>query len=308
MDHINIGFIGLGNMGAGMCLNIIKNGYKVTVHDINKDSAVSALEMGAVWANSPKELAQKSDVIFTSLPGPKEVEAVSVGEQSILDGIGEGSIWVDLSTSSPNLIQALHETFASKGAKVMDAPVSGGVTGAESGRLAIMVGGDEETFNNLKSVLESFGDRVTYTGPIGTGTICKLMNNAFQYGMEVLLSESLTLGVKAGVNTQKLVECLRNGGGGRGNILNVTFPQTYLKGKFDPPRFKLNGAQKDVSLALELARQHDVPMASATHTYNEMTSAINRGWGDLDSRVSLLLQEERAGNIEVRITDEDDVS
>ena len=236
MDHINIGFIGLGNMGAGMCLNIIKNGYKVTVHDINKDSAVSALEMGAVWANSPKELAQKSDVIFTSLPGPKEVEAVSVGEQSILDGIDEGSIWVDLSTSSPNLIQALHETFASKGAKVMDAPVSGGVTGAESGRLAIMVGGDEETFNNLKSVLESFGDRVTYTGPIGTGTICKLMNNAFQYGMEVLLSESLTLGVKAGVNTQKLVECLRNGGGGRGNILNVTFPQTYLKGKFDPPR------------------------------------------------------------------------
>ena len=308
MDHINIGFIGLGNMGAGMCLNIIKNGYKVTVHDINKDSALSALEMGAVWANSPKELAQKSDVIFTSLPGPKEVEAVSVGEQSILDGIDEGSIWVDLSTSSPNLIQALHETFASKGAKVMDAPVSGGVTGAESGRLAIMVGGDEETFNNLKSVLESFGDRVTYTGPIGTGTICKLMNNAFQYGMEVLLSESLTLGVKAGVNTQKLVECLRNGGGGRGNILNVTFPQTYLKGKFDPPRFKLNGAQKDVSLALELARQHDVPMASATHTYNEMTSAINRGWGDLDSRVSLLLQEERAGNIEVRITDEDDVS
>ena len=122
------------------------------------------------------------------------------------------------------------------------------------------------------------------------------------------MSESLTLGVKAGVNTQKLVECLRNGGGGRGNILNVTFPQTYLKGKFDPPRFKLNGAQKDVSLALELARQHDVPMASATHTYNEMTSAINRGWGDLDSRVSLLLQEERAGNIEVRITDEDDVS
>ena len=109
MDHINIGFIGLGNMGAGMCLNIIKNGYKVTVHDINKDSAVSALEMGAVWANSPKELAQKSDVIFTSLPGPKEVEAVSVGEQSILDGIDEGSIWVDLSTSSPNLIQTLHE-------------------------------------------------------------------------------------------------------------------------------------------------------------------------------------------------------
>ena len=305
MDHLNIGFIGLGNMGGGMCLNIIRAGYKVIVHDINKEAALPALEMGATWEDSPKELSQKCDVIFTSLPGPKEVEAVSIGEEGIFDGITEGAIWVDLSTSSPKLIQTLHETFASKGAKVMDAPVSGGVTGADIGRLAIMVGGEEETFTSLKPIFESFGDRVTYTGTIGTGTICKLMNNAFQYGMETLLSESLTLGVKAGVDTEKLVECLRNGSGGRGNILNVTFPQTYFQGKFDPPRFKLTGAQKDVSLALALAREHDVPMASATHTYNEMTSASNRGWGNLDSRVSLLLQEERAGNIEVRIDSKD---
>ena len=217
MDHLNIGFIGLGNMGGGICLNIIRAGYKVIVHDINKEAALPALEMGATWEDNPKELSKKCDVIFTSLPGPKEVEAVSIGEEGIFYGITEGAIWVDLSTSSPKLIQTLHETFASKGAKVMDAPVSGGVTGADIGRLAIMAGGEEETFTSLKPIFESFGDRVTYTGTIGTGTICKLMNNAFQYGMETLLSESLTLGVKAGVDTEKLVECLRNGSGGRGN-------------------------------------------------------------------------------------------
>ena len=148
MDHLNIGFIGLGNMGGGICLNIIRAGYKVIVHDINKEAALPALEMGATWEDNPKELSKKCDVIFTSLPGPKEVEAVSIGEEGIFYGITEGAIWVDLSTSSPKLIQTLHETFASKGAKVMDAPVSGGVTGADIGRLAIMAGGEEETFTS----------------------------------------------------------------------------------------------------------------------------------------------------------------
>ena len=305
MGQLNIGFIGLGNMGKGMCLNIIQSGYKVTVYDIDKEATLPAIEMGATWADSPKDLSEKCSIIFTSLPGPKEVEAVSIGEHGIFHGITNGSIWVDLSTSSPTLIRVLHQTFSSKGAKVMDAPVSGGVTGAETGQLAIMAGGDEEIFLSLKPIFKSFCDRLTYTGPIGTGTICKLMNNAFQFGMETLLSESLTLGVKAGVATETLVECMRNGTGGRGTILNVTLPQTYFQGNFDPPRSKLIGAQKDMFLALELARKHDVPMAAVSHTYDEITSAVNRGWGQLDYRVRLLLQEERAGNIEVRIPKHD---
>ena len=304
MEDTSIGFIGLGNMGNGMCLNIIRSSYKVTVHDVDKDAALPCLEMGASWAETPKELAQNCDIIFTSLPGPTEVEAVATGEEGILDGINNNSVWVDLSTSSPKLIRRLHEAFVSKGATVLDAPVSGGVTGAQRGRLAIMVGGDEYAYLKVKPIFDSFGDRVTYTGDIGSGSICKLMNNAFQYGMERLLSESLTLGVKAGVDAETLVECIKNGGGGRGNILNVTLPATYFQGKFDPPLFKLRGASKDLSLALELARDHDVPMEGATNTFNEITSAMNRGWGDLDSRVYLLLQEERAGNVEVRIPKE----
>ena len=300
MTDTTVGFIGLGNMGGGMSMNIARGGYNMVVHDLNRDTATQLLEYGAEWAESPKELAEVSDVIFTSLPGPAEVEAVATGDEGLMKGIKPGSVWLDLSTSSPTLIRRLAGVFAEKGVTVMDAPVSGGVRGAQHGRLAIMVGGDEKVFEELRPLLESFGDRVTHTGDIGSGSICKLMHNSVGYGMQMILSECLTLGVKAGVDPEKLVECIRNGSVGRGNLLNVTLPETYFKGIFDPPNFALRLARKDVALALELGREYDVPMAAAGHAYNELTSAINRGWGEMDSRISLLLQEERAGNVEVR--------
>ena len=304
MTGKTIGFIGLGNMGSGMSMNISEAGYSMVVHDLNQDLATQLLENGARWAQSPKELAESCDVIFTSLPGPKEVEAVATGDEGLVEGIRKGSVWLDLSTSSPTLIRRLAGVFSEKGASVMDAPVSGGVRGAMEGKLAVMVGGDEKIFQQLSPILESFGDRVTYTGEIGTGSICKLMHNSIGYGMQMILSECLTLGVKAGVDPEKLVECIRNGSVGRGNLLNVTLPETYFKGIFDPPNFALRLARKDVSLALELGREYDVPMEAASHAYNELTAALNRGWGEKDSRISLLLQEERAGNIEVRIKTE----
>ena len=304
MTGKTVGFIGLGNMGSGMSMNISEAGYSMVVHDLNQDLATQLLENGARWAQSPKELAESCDVIFTSLPGPMEVEAVATGDEGLVEGIRKGSVWLDLSTSSPTLIRRLAGVFSEKGATVMDAPVSGGVRGAMEGNLAVMVGGDEKIFQQLSPILESFGDRVTYTGEIGTGSICKLMHNSIGYGMQMILSECLTLGVKAGVDPEKLVECIKNGSVGRGNLLNVTLPETYFKGIFDPPNFALRLARKDVSLALELGREYDVPMEAASHAYNELTAALNRGWGEKDSRISLLLQEERAGNIEVRIKSE----
>ena len=304
MTGKTIGFIGLGNMGSGMSMNISEAGYSMVVHDLNQDLATQLLENGARWAQSHKELAESCDVIFTSLPGPMEVEAVATGDEGLVEGIRKGSVWLDLSTSSPTLIRRLAGVFSEKGATVMDAPVSGGVRGAMEGKLAVMVGGDEKIFQQLSPILESFGDRVTYTGEIGTGSICKLMHNSIGYGMQMILSECLTLGVKAGVDPEKLVECIKNGSVGRGNLLNVTLPETYFKGIFDPPNFALRLARKDVSLALELGREYDVPMEAASHAYNELTAALNRGWGEKDSRISLLLQEERAGNIEVRIKSE----
>ena len=301
-----VGFIGLGNMGSGMSMNIAKSGYKMIVHDLDRNAAIPILEFGAEWADSPREVAEKCDVIFTSLPGPLEVEAVATGENGLLEGVSGSSVWLDLSTSSPTLIRRLADTFGNKGATVMDAPISGGVRGAQKGLLAVMVGGDRDTFDQLLPLLESFGDKVTYTGDIGAGSICKLMHNSIGYGMQMILSECLTLGVKAGVEAEALVECIRNGSVGRGNLLNVTLPETYFKGKFDPPNFALKLARKDVALALELGREYDVPMEAASHAYNELTAALNRGWAEQDSRIALLLQEERAGNIEVRLAGNDD--
>ena len=301
-----VGFIGLGNMGSGMSMNIAKSGYKMIVHDLDRNAAIPILEFGAEWADSPREVAEKCDVIFTSLPGPLEVEAVATGENGLLEGVSGSSVWLDLSTSSPTLIRRLADTFGNKGATVMDAPISGGVRGAQKGLLAVMVGGDRDTFDQLLPLLESFGDKVTYTGDIGAGSICKLMHNSIGYGMQMILSECLTLGVKAGVEAEALVECIRNGSVGRGNLLNVTLPETYFKGKFDPPNIALKLARKDVALALELGREYDVPMEAASHAYNELTAALNRGWAEQDSRIALLLQEERAGNIEVRLAGNDD--
>ena len=313
MDDINIGFIGLGNMGQHMCLALIQKNYNVTVHEINREAALPALELGAAWADTPKELAQKSDIIFTSLPGPTEVEAVATGEDGIFDGITSDSVWADLSTSSPELMRRLQETFSSKGASILDAPVSGrrsdenGVT--LNGVLSIMVGGYENIYMKLKPIFESFGNKVTYTGEIGSATICKLANNMFQYGLERLLVESLTLGVKAGVPAEILMQCIRNGAGGSGRILNVSMPDTYLQGKFDggtgsESTFAIS--RKDMALVLELGRELNVPLQIATGTYNDMTAAVNRKeWANLNYRVYHLLQEERAGNVEVRIQPRD---
>ena len=305
MDEINIGFIGLGNMGHHQCRALIQSSYKVTVHDINKEAAIPFLELGASWADNPKEVAQRCDVIFTSLPGPIEIEIVATGEAGLLDGISNGSVWADLSTGSPKLIRRLHETFAAKGASILDAPVSGRKSDENgvglNGVLSIMVGGDEETYLKVKPIFESFGEKVTYTGEIGSATICKLMNNIYQYGLERLLVESFTVGVKAGVPAETLLECIRNGSGGRGDILNVHVPNMYMRGNFEKGHSTFRIAKKDVALALELGREYDVPMQQATDTYNELTAGANRKeWADLHYMIYHLLQEERA-DIEVRL-------
>ena len=172
-----IGFIGLGNMGGGMSLNIQRAGYPMVVYDLREEAAKPLLEGGARLANSPAEVASLSDVTFTSLPGPKEVEAVATGAEGLLEGIRPGSVYVDLSSSRPTLIRELEPVFRQKGVHVLDAPVSGGKSGAASGNLAVMVGGEREVYERVKPVLDSFGDKVFYAGGIGAGSICKLVHN-----------------------------------------------------------------------------------------------------------------------------------
>ena len=299
---MELGFIGLGTMGSSMALNVIKAGHHLTVNDINRDAAGPHLEAGAAWADSAQEVAEASDIVFTSLPGPPEVEAVALGEHGILSGISPGQVYFDLSTNSPTLVRRLHDAFAARGAHVLDAPVSGGPQGARSGRLAIWVGGDKDVFERCKPVLDAIGDQAFYVGAIGTGSVAKLVHNCTGYILQTAIAETFSMGVKAGVEPLALWQAVRQGALGRRQTFDG-MAQNYLPGRFDPPDFALRLARKDVSLAVEVGREFDVPMRLANLTMAELTEALNRGWGQRDSRVAMLLQEERAG-AEVRVARE----
>ena len=182
---------------------------------------------------------------------------------------------------------------------MLDAPVSGGPRGAESRRLALWVGGDEGVFTRYKPVLHAIGDQPQYVGPIGAGSIAKLVHNCAGYVIQTALAEVFTLGVKAGAEPLALWKAVRQGALGRRRTFDGLVDH-FLPGKFDPAAFSLRLAHKDVTLATSLGREHRVPMRLASITLEEMTEALNRGWGERDSRVAMLLQEERAG-IEIRV-------
>jgi 3-hydroxyisobutyrate dehydrogenase len=241
-------------------------------------------------------VARQSEVTITSLPGPPEVEAVAAG---LLDGIAPGAVWIDTSTSRPTLIRTLEPRFRARGAHVLDAPVSGGKTGAESRNLAVMVGGDRAVFDRVKPVLDAFGDKVFYAGAIGAGSVAKLVHNMIGHSVRQALAEGLTLGVKAGVEAEALWECVRRGALGRMHYLHEGLPRTVFRGQYAPPMFALSLARKDIGLATELAHEYDVPMPMTTLAEQIAMEAMNRGWGDQDNNVVFRLQEEAAG-VEVR--------
>ncbi|MFQ6027472.1 MAG: NAD(P)-dependent oxidoreductase [Dehalococcoidia bacterium] len=294
-----VGFIGLGNMGGGMSLNTQKAGYPLVVHDLREEVTRPLLEGGARLGSSPADVSRRCDVTFTSLPGPKEVEEVVTGPEGILEGIRPGSVYVDLSSSRPTLIRELEPIFRQKGAYVLDAPVSGGKTGAASGNLAVMVGGDREVYERIKPILDAFGDKVFYCGEIGAGSICKLVHNMIGHSVRQAIAEGLTLGVKAGVEPEALWEAARRGSLGRMRVLHEGLVRTMFRGEFEPASFALELAFKDISLATELAREYNVPMPMSTLAEQIAMQAMNRGWSHMDSGVTVRLQEEQAG-VEVR--------
>jgi 3-hydroxyisobutyrate dehydrogenase-like beta-hydroxyacid dehydrogenase len=296
---MKVGFIGLGTMGSGMALNVLKGGHELVVHDINREAVGLHLEAGAAWADTPRQVMA---VVFTSLPGPPEVQAVALGDNGLLHGVRPGKVYFDLSTNSPTLLRHIHNEFAKVGAHVLDAPVSGGPRGARSGRLAIWVGGDRAIYDQYKPVLDAIGDKPYYVGPIGAGSIAKLVHNCTGYILQTALAETFSMGIKAGVDPLVLYQAVRHGALGRRQTFDG-LTQHFLPGHFDPPDFALRLARKDVNLAVEVGREFDVPMRLANLTLAELTEALNRGWGQRDSRVAMLLQEERTG-IDVHVPQE----
>jgi 3-hydroxyisobutyrate dehydrogenase-like beta-hydroxyacid dehydrogenase len=291
---MKVGFIGLGTMGNGMASNLQKAGYELVVHDIRRAAAEKYIAAGAVWADTPKALAEQCEVIFTSLPGPPEVEEVALGPNGLLAGMKDGSAYFDLSTNSPTVVREINRRFAEKHVYMLDAPVSGGPRGAASGKLALWIGGDEQIFNRHKKVLDAIGDQARYIGPIGAGSVAKLVHNCAGYAVQCVMAEVFTMGVKAGVEPLALWEAVRQGAGGRRRTFDGLVDQ-FLPNKYDPPAFALRLAHKDVTLATQLGREMKVPMHMANLALDELTAALNRGWENRDSRVAMLLQQERAG-------------
>jgi 3-hydroxyisobutyrate dehydrogenase-like beta-hydroxyacid dehydrogenase len=296
---MKIGFIGLGTMGRYMASNLIKAGHELVVNDLRREAAEPHCPAGAVWADTPREVAEATEVIFTSLPGPSEVEAVALGAQGLVAGLTAGKVYFDLTTNAPSLVRRIHEVFLEHGSHMLDAPVSGGPRGAETRRLALWVGGDDRVFARYKPVLDAIGDQPYYVGQIGAGSIAKLVHNCAGYVIQTALAEVFTMGVKAGIDPLSLWKAVRQGAAGRSRTFDRLVDQ-FLPGKFEPAAFTLRLAHKDVTLATGLGREYKVPMRLANITLEEMTEALNRGWGERDSRIAMLLQEERAG-VEIRV-------
>jgi 3-hydroxyisobutyrate dehydrogenase-like beta-hydroxyacid dehydrogenase len=291
---MKVGFIGLGTMGASMASNLQKAGHELHVHDARREATAPHVTAGAHWKDTPRQVAEGVEVVFTSLPGPAEVEAVAVGADGLVHGMQKGAAYFDLSTNSPALVRRLYAVFKDRGLSLLDAPVSGGPKGARTRKLALWVGGDRDVYDRFKPVLDAIGDQPYYVGPIGAGSVAKLVHNCAGYAVQTALAEVFTLGVKAGVDPLELWKAVRQGAGGRRRTFDGLVDQ-FLPGAFDPPAFTLKLAHKDVTLATALARELGVPMRLANLTLEEMTEALNRGWSQRDSRVAMLLQEERAG-------------
>jgi 3-hydroxyisobutyrate dehydrogenase-like beta-hydroxyacid dehydrogenase len=290
---MKIGFIGLGAMGRPMAANLERVGHEIQAHDMRRVAGSFA------WKESPSEAARGCEVLFTSLPGPAEVEAVAAEASSSLS---RDAAWFDLSTNSPAVVRRLHDELAKKGIHFLDAPVSGGPKGAQSGKLAIWVGGDPTVFRRFEAVLRAIGDQPYYVGPIGAGTVAKLAHNAASFTIQAALAEIFTLGVKAGVEPLALFRALRQGATGRKRTFD-RLAEHFLPGVYDPPAFTVRLAHKDMTLALQLAAEQKVPMQVGKVALDELDEALRRGWGERDCRVAMTLQEERAG-VSVRVPPE----
>ncbi|WP_166462655.1 NAD(P)-dependent oxidoreductase [Amycolatopsis acidicola] len=290
---MTVGFVGLGRMGRGMASRLAAGQEDLVVYDLAPDATAPLRERGARVAANVGELTRHSDVLFASLPGPPEVAACVFGEDGVLANLRPGQVLFDLSTSSIALTRRIDAAFAEHGAAVMDAPVSGGPTGAASGDLVTWVGGPREVFDAHRKTLELFSTP-HYVGGLTTGTVTKLAHNMTGYLFLLSLAETFSLGVKAGADPLELWKALRLGVVGKQPATNMLVKQ-FLPGEYETPAFLMKLAHKDVSLATQLGRELGVPMRLSNLTLEEMTEALARGFGDQDSRSYLKLQLERAG-------------
>ena len=291
---MRVGFIGTGSIGRPMAGQIVAAGFSLVVHDIDRQAAEPLIEAGAEWADSPKAVAEQCEIVCTCLPGPPEFQEVVYGSGGVLEGIAAGSVFVDHTTNSPELVRDTHRRLESAGVAMLDAPVSGGAEGARTRDLTILVGGDGETLDRCRPVLDAIAKTVMHVGDIGAGCVCKIAHNCAGFSLDMATVECLTMGVRAGVEPAVLLEVFQRCAIGRNFNIHTRLPDTLFSGDFEP-RFALRTAMKDMRLATELAEHYGVPMNLTAVCQAEMEEAMSRGWEGLDSSAFLRLQEERSG-------------
>ena len=296
---MKIGFIGVGNIGAPIAGQLLKAGHALVVNDLRREAAAVLLAAGAEWATSSAEIAAQCEVVATCLPGPKEMEAVCLGAGGLVDNLEPGSLYIDHTTNAPSLVRRVQALLAEKGVAMVDAPVSGGMEGAQTRDLLAMAGGAPNDFARARPFLDVIAKRVIYTGGIGTGSIAKIMHNSATFTLDLVMAECWTTGVKAGIDAATIYQVFTEAALGHQMNLKVRLPATYLKGNFDA-RFSLALAHKDLGLALDLAQETGTPMRLNALAKAEMDAAMARGWAERDASSFLLIQEERAG-VEVRL-------
>ena len=276
---MKVAFIGLGTMGVGMSLNILKAGHEVTVHNRTREKEEAVAKEGARRADSPKQAASGADIIVTIVSDTPDVEEVVMGANGVIQGASEGAILIDMSTISPAATRQMAEELSKKGIKMLDAPVSGGPEGAQNGTLAIMVGGDPADFEKALPILEIMGKTVTHVGPIGAGQITKAINQIIISGTYLSVAEGLTLGMKADLDMEKVIAAISGGAASswvlhnRGiNVVNNTYPVGF--------RVKLH--HKDLGIALDTARDLNVTLPAAALVAQILNGLIARGYEDED--------------------------
>lgn len=286
---MNIAFIGMGTMGAGMALNILKAGYPLTVHNRTREQETPLVDQGAQAAASPMEASADADLVITCVSDTPDVEAVILGEKGVIHGARPGTIVVDMSTISPAVTRSIADTLAQKEIHMLDAPVSGGSEGAEKGTLAIMAGGEEAIFQRALPILETMGQTITLLGPTGAGQVTKAINQTILAATYLGVAEGMVLGMKAGLDSKKVAQAI--GGGAAGSWVLNNRSGNMVDNDY-PLGFRVRLHHKDLKIALEAGRELGVALPATALVDQMETGLIGRGYGDEDvSAIARIIRE-----------------
>ena len=289
---LKIGYIGLGLMGKSIARNILKAGYPLLVHNRSQAAVIELTSEGAILANSPREMAEQVDVIFTNLPDSPDVELVALGPDGILAGAHPGLIFVDNSTIKPATSRLIAARLAEKGVLSLDAPVSGGDVGARNATLTIMVGGPQEAFDKVMPVFQVMGKTFTLVGGSGAGQIAKAANQIMVAAQMVAMGELLIFAQKAGADPAKVVEAIK-AGAARCWALDIKPPRLFTGNR--SPGFKAHMQAKDLNIVMETAREYGMPLPSTAGNAQLFNAMLQMGLGDLDNSAVIAVIEALSG-------------